>query len=435
MKFKRGGNSMKIAVMGGKRAIRELDKLFCKKVEVSFLIDNNLQTSERLVNSKKVYSPYDFPKGIVDYIVVLIYEYETVNQELKDLGIDTAHIINLNNSDMDLLTYQDIFNIDVAERLRLELRMDYMDRRIKTLEDNQRYFEQNYLYEAFGVLKNRKIRLPKIDSVENTYAKIIADRCSISRYGDGEFQIILGNAKDVYQDNDTLLAKRLEEILVSDLDNHIVAIADDYGTMEGLRRENKNVIRKYMTEEKREKHYALLNMDKKYYNAYISRPYIIYPHDETEKARKRFDDLKKIWDNQNVLFVEGDRTRMGIGNDLFDNARKIERIIAPNENAFDVYGDIYEAVLQYGKEKVILIALGPTATVLAYDLAKEGYWALDIGHLDLEYEWFLKGKGYSYIPHKYNNEMLGDTRVEEIFDKGYEESILAKILSTHEGQS
>ena len=76
---------MKIAVIGGKRAIRELDKLFCKNVEVSFFIDNNLQIATRLIENKKVYSPYDFPKGVVDYIVILVYEYGVVYQELMDL--------------------------------------------------------------------------------------------------------------------------------------------------------------------------------------------------------------------------------------------------------------------------------------------------------------------------------------------------------------
>ena len=121
---------------------------------------------------------------------------------------------------------------------------------------------------------------------------------------------------------------------------------------------------------------------------------------------------------------------MGIGNDLFANAESVERIIAPNENAFDVYDAVYDAVMEEGENKVILIALGPTATVLAYDLAKAGYWALDIGHLDLEYEWFLRGKGYSYVPHKYNNEMPGDTMVTDISDQGYEQSIVKIISAT-----
>ena len=288
------------------------------------------------------------------------------------------------------------------------------------------YFEQNYLYEAVGKLRNGEIRLPKIHSVEETYEKIIADRCSLSRYGDGEFEIILGN-RAVYQQEDRRLAERLKDILMSDLDGHIIAIADDYGTMEGLRCENRNVIRKYMTEGKRCEHYALLDMDKEYFNAYISRPYVIYPIEEKERAKKRFDALKRIWDKQEILFVEGDKTRMGVGNDLFSNADRVERIIAPNENAFRVYDEIYDAVIKYGHNKLILIALGPTATVLAYDLARSGYWALDVGHLDLEYEWFLKGKGYSYIPHKYNNELLGDTNVILNDDQDHRNSIVLRV--------
>ena len=32
------------------------------------------------------------------------------------------------------------------------------------------------------------------------------------------------------------------------------------------------------------------------------------------------------------------------------------------------------------KNKLLLICLGPTATVMCYDLAKIGLWAIDIGH-------------------------------------------------------
>ncbi len=46
-----------------------------------------------------------------------------------------------------------------------------------------------------------------------------------------------------------------------------------------------------------------------------------------------------------------------------------------------------------------MIALGPTATVLAYDLAKSNYWAIDIGHVDVEYMWMLQ-KAKNKIPIK-----------------------------------
>ena len=51
------------------------------------------------------------------------------------------------------------------------------------------------------------------------------------------------------------------------------------------------------------------------------------------------------------------------------------------------------------KNKLILIALGPTATVLSYDLNKLGYQAIDIGHADIEYEWYLR-KAKKKIPIK-----------------------------------
>ena len=38
-----------------------------------------------------------------------------------------------------------------------------------------------------------------------------------------------------------------------------------------------------------------------------------------------------------------------------------------------------------------LLPLGPAATVLAYDLFKAGYQAIDVGHVDVEYEWWRMG--------------------------------------------
>jgi len=416
---------MKIAIFGGMRNRAEFEKLFCKDVMIAFFIDNSSSKIGKTLDGIKIYSPFEFPQETVDYIIVFIYDYMPINQQLMDLGVPGAKIVNFNDNTLSLSQYR-IFHAEAAERLRMKLRLDYMSRKIDSLEDKLRYFQGNCLYEIVDQMRHHEIKLPQICSVEETCAKIVADKCSMSRYG-AEFDIILGRARDVYQGNNERLAKRLKEILVSDQKNHIVAIADFYGAMEGLREENKNNMREYMAGGEREEQYALLNMEKEYYNAHISRPYVIYPHDELQKARNRFDDLKKIWEKQHVLFIEGDRTRMGIGNDLFSNATSIERIIAPNENAFDVYDELYEAALEYGKDKLIIMALGPTATVLAYDLAVVGYWALDMGHIDLEYEWFLKGKGYSYIPHKYNNEMPGDTNVIEINSPDYDNSILCRV--------
>ena len=54
--------------------------------------------------------------------------------------------------------------------------------------------------------------------------------------------------------------------------------------------------------------------------------------------------------------------------------------------------DTIEATIrQYAEDRLILIMLGPTAKVLAAHLANDGYQALDIGHIDSEYEWLQMG--------------------------------------------
>ena len=145
---------------------------------------------------------------------------------------------------------------------------------------------------------------------------------------------------------------------------------------------------------------------------------------------KLLDEWRSIWNGKNVLLVEGEFSRFGAGNDLFQNVRQVKRIICPSENAFQSYDLILEEVLKNAdREDLVLLALGPTATVLAYDLAKEGLWAIDSGNLDMEYEWYLRNKKQKeIIPGKYSIEVDGGTRVSVIRDEKYEEQIIAKLI-------
>ena len=415
---------MKVVLFGVGRHLLAIESFLQDDVEILFYIDNNSEKQASSRNGKKIYAMGKYPALVFDYIVITAFGYKNIEQQLLRAGYKKEMIIPFFKENLLFENYRELFKPVQSFQYSLGYRLQY---RIERLEQTQSLFSGNMIYELTDQLKKGDVKLPKICTVDETCRKIVQDKVSVSRYGDGEFQIILGAAKDVYQDDDAGLAKRLVDILLSNLSGHIVALADDYGCMEGLREENKNTIRRYMTEEKRQQHYQYIDMEKQYYNAYISRPYVIYPHDEREKAYLRFLQLKKIWEGRKILFVEGESTRMGVGNDLFSNAKSIQRIIAPSKNAFSVYTELLEEIKKSEKDCLVLIALGPTATVLAYDLCKEGYWAIDIGHLDLEYEWYLKGEGYSVIPWKYNNEVAGGTIVEDISDEDYERSIIGRI--------
>lgn len=132
---------------------------------------------------------------------------------------------------------------------------------------------------------------------------------------------------------------------------------------------------------------------------------------------------------KDVVIIEGEKSRLGVGNDLFDNMKSIQRIICPAEHAFEKYDEIMKEAKKVGKDKLILLALGPTATVLAYDLYKAGYRVIDIGHIDIEYEWFLrKATTKIKIESKYVTEVKeGRTNVQEIKDAKYEKEIIATI--------
>lgn len=99
-------------------------------------------------------------------------------------------------------------------------------------------------------------------------------------------------------------------------------------------------------------------------------------------------------------------TCLGYGNDLFDNAKSIKRILCPNKNAWDKYDEILDAVIHNTtKADLIILALGMTATIMAYDLALSGRQALDLGHSDIEYEWMKMGAVEKVaIPGKFTNE-------------------------------
>lgn len=271
--------------------------------------------------------------------------------------------------------------------------------------------------------------LPAIEPFDVTIEKIIHEKKSLCRFGDGEFDMIAKRYRQQFQAVNEKLAMRLKEVLTAHDERILIGIADNYGDLSKYNNQGKAEIRTYLQEEIRQEHYALLDMNRTYCNTYLTRPYAMWADNMTDAPRKRFANLRRIWDNQKLLIIEGEQTRMGIGNDLFDNALDIKRILAPAENAFDKYDNLLAFALQCDKDRLVLISLGMTATVLAYDLALAGFHALDIGHIDMEYEWMNRGTGgRTTVAGKYNNEVAGGNIVAEISDPVYESQIIAKIV-------
>ena len=274
-------------------------------------------------------------------------------------------------------------------------------------------------------IHHRKFKDITILNDEQTVEYILQNKTSYARFGDGEFKWILMEQQDSFQETSETLSNRLKEVLTSNNDNILIGLPLAIKSVKNNNYQSKNY---WYSIEKRiaKKIRPLLNKKQTYGNASVTRPYIDYCNLD---FNQRFLNLKKLWDNRNIVIIEGEKTKLGVGNDLLKNAKSIQRILCPSQNAFSVYDKIINEAKKIDKKALILSALGPTATVLTYDLAHLGYQAIDIGHIDIEYEWYLMGaKNKSAVKGKSVNE-AHDNSIENIpiEDTNYQQSII-KII-------
>ena len=266
-------------------------------------------------------------------------------------------------------------------------------------------------------------KAPIVVDVESSIRYIIEHRCSVARYGDGEMKFIIGT-QTWFQHTKPKLKDRLTEILRSDDSNLIICIPGIFGSLEMYASDFKDYWQKYIIRH-RKQWYNCINRRQVYYEAFVSRCYL--PYKDRSHAKVYFELWKQLWNDRDILIAEGAKTRLGVGNDLFDNARSVRRILGPNTEAFDYYDEILNEIRKFDKDILVLLALGPTATVMAVDLNNEGYQAIDIGHLDIEYEWFLKQVEHKVsVDGKFVNEAGAGEGVGECDDEKYLQQIIWK---------
>ncbi|HEX8563131.1 MAG TPA: GT-D fold domain-containing glycosyltransferase [Flavobacterium sp.] len=268
--------------------------------------------------------------------------------------------------------------------------------------------------------------LPIVRSIEETLDRINSEKCSISRFGDGEFLYIIDKLNLPFQKYDTRLAEKMKDILISEEPNILVGLPIGYHSLHNLKRTSQITWRSQIAWiYPRLKKY--LKPGKTYYNASMTRVYSGYEDKSCSKVY--FEKLMQIWEGREVLLIEGEKSRLGSGNNLFSKALGVQRVLAPMHHAFDQYDALVAEAMKHDKSKLLLIALGPTATALSYDLAKLGYQAVDIGNVDIEYEWYLRGASEKVkIEGKYTSEAIGGRNVADIVDPLYESQIIARYI-------
>lgn len=391
------GNNCKVVLEAIKR----------DKCNILGIVDSDRERQNTLYsNGMMIYAPEDLINDSIDYVVISVYCYEEITQQCKKMGIAEDKIVEYWKSDKG---YE---FIDINTRKIYDLE--------ESLEKCRRHLN-NIPYEM-GMRQ-----VPQIRSAKELLELIIKEKKSLSRFGDGELEVMQGRERPWFQEVDSRLAERLEDVLHGEDERVIIALADNFGNLEKYTQEAADAIRLYLDNGIRDKVMKSIDLNRTYYDAYVTRPYFMYR--DKKYAEQIFELFKQVWKQRDILLVEGSLSCIGIRNDLFEGAGCVRRIIAPPKNAFSAYGQILASVKRNAAaDTLVLVSLGPTATVLAYDIALEGIQALDIGQLDSEYEWYLRGTGERVeIMGKCVAELRSCHNVELIADEEYEKQIIERI--------
>ena len=177
-------------------------------------------------------------------------------------------------------------------------------------------FNQKCLKCPFGII----FKGLKVFSEEETLNEIIFNNKSIARYGDGEFCLIFGS-NIRFQKYDKNLSERLIEVLNSNENKLLIGIniLSDIKYVENFTDNVKNFYINWI-ENNKIKIAKVLNKTKNYYSSLITRFYIEYKNKNKTKMQKYISLIKKIWEKKDILIIEGEDTKMGIGNNIFYSA-------------------------------------------------------------------------------------------------------------------
>lgn len=224
---------------------------------------------------------------------------------------------------------------------------------------------QNYV-------KNIGVRTyPRIASIDETILELLNYNKSIARFGDGEFMLCFNRSIN-FQRRNLKLQKRLRSILKNKNANCLIGLPSyDLKTFTPFWYqfwfENTRAITK------------LLDKNTRYYNQGISRSVNLV----------QINKLTELWRHRAVIFVFGKNSRFNYNHEIFNKVKQKYIIESLAKNAWQEYDHVFKSIVDMSKKvnnPLVICSLGPTATVLAYDLSIKNIQTLDLGHLTNIYD-------------------------------------------------
>ncbi|MDE5932348.1 MAG: GT-D fold domain-containing protein [Lachnospiraceae bacterium] len=262
----------------------------------------------------------------------------------------------------------------------------------------------------------------KVMSVDKMIEELGSTTKSLVRFGDSDMTIVWGRSV-FYQQASPEMIEGLRRILRYDHDDLMVSIPDIFGDLNIYRKESKAFWMEHLFF-CRKVYKKYCNPNREYCNTSFTRFY--YPLADKSQCGRQIEAIRQLWKDRDIVVVEGEKTHNGVGNDLLDTAKSVERIIGPSAQAYDKVDEIFACCKEYPKDRLFLLSLGIGAKFLAERLFLDGYRVLDIGNLDMEYEWYLRGAKYKEKLAKH--EVVGEEANQKAGYQEYLAQIKKKII-------
>ena len=219
-------------------------------------------------------------------------------------------------------------------------------------------------------------RYPEVLTETQTLEQILTRKISFARYGGSELKLCRGKSV-VRQPASPAISRRLREILHSDYPSFAVGVPPFPDKARITDTSMDSYFRKLYSREWESVHYMA---NKVYLSSWVFWPFHCnLPH---EKVPAYIDQLQRLWQGRDVTFVCNGRFEKAVSSsEIFNNTKSRSFVRAPDKNAYAQYDNLLRQSGGYSKDNLFLLACGPTATILAYDLSAKGYQAVDIGNL------------------------------------------------------
>lgn len=218
-------------------------------------------------------------------------------------------------------------------------------------------------------------------SIEETLDLIYENKLSVSRFGDGEIQMTNTVRECAFETPSYYGTSKLRTVITEKHEKLLICLSGD---AKGEFWESfwKREFSKFS-------HYLDFRL---YGNTAISRSTVFH-----KLEKKAVDKWQRIWADRDVVFVTGRGSRFDSDHILFSNIKNKEIVLSQPKGAIDDIPRLLSELSKKSKDTLILLALGPAATILAYELTLLGYQAIDIGHINSCYDHVYNG---ALVPEK-----------------------------------